>query len=173
MKYIAFLRAINVTRRYVKMDVLRQQFEALGFANIETYIQSGNVIFETDSQDIVRLETLIEEKLADGLGFEVPTMVRTGAEMRTIAHFHTIPPSPSTLYVSFLKSEPSAELRAKLIAKSTEVDLFQLEGKQLYWVWHRELGDSKFTNAKIERTLKTKATRRNISTVQKVVAKYF
>ena len=64
-KYIAFLRAINVGGHTVKMDVLRQLFESLGFANVETFIASGNVIFESKAGNVKALEKKIETCLQE------------------------------------------------------------------------------------------------------------
>ena len=72
-KYFAFLRAINVGGHTVKMDYLRALFEALGFANVETFIASGNVIFETKSKDTNALQREIEKHLHQALGYEVAT----------------------------------------------------------------------------------------------------
>ena len=86
-RYIAFLRAINVGGHTVKMDVLRQQFEALGFANVETFIASGNVIFETTAKNTRTLEKKIEQQLRAALGYEVATFIRTEAELAAIAQY--------------------------------------------------------------------------------------
>ena len=176
-RYIAFLRAINVTNRFVKMDVLRGHFESCGFANVETYIQSGNVLFESENSNSDELEALIEETLLDKLGFSVPTFVRTKAEMGAIADIWPFEQpalvSPESFYISFLKSEPAEELGQKMIASSSVVDEFHVIGRQLYWLWHRPRGDTKFTNTKIEKLLGMAATRRNSTTVGKIVKKYF
>ena len=75
--YIAFLRAINVGGRTVKMDRLRGLFEHLGYADVETFIASGNVIFQSPAEDTRALEQQIEAHLAASLGYEVATFVRT------------------------------------------------------------------------------------------------
>ena len=76
-RYFAFLRAINVGGRFVKMDKLRQQFELIGLSNVQTYIQSGNAIFDTADTNIAELERKIEEQLQAELGYHVPTLIRT------------------------------------------------------------------------------------------------
>jgi uncharacterized protein (DUF1697 family) len=84
-RFIAFSRAINVGGRNVTMAALRAQFEALGFSNVETFIASGNVIFEAASRDSAALQRKIEAHLAKSLGYEVSTFVRTDAEVAAIA----------------------------------------------------------------------------------------
>ena len=78
---IAFLRAVNVGGHTVKMDALRRHFESLGFSNVETFIASGNVIFETPFKNARTLESSIENKLRDALGYEVAAFLRTDAEL--------------------------------------------------------------------------------------------
>lgn len=172
-QYFAFLRAINVKNRYIKMDALRTAFEQMGFANVATYIQSGNVIFETDEpQPHSQLEQSIETHLKQTFGFDVPTMLRTAeqlTELATHAPFDDIDwGSNPTLYVSFLKTEPTAENVQKLLALSNEIEMFSIEGKHVFWLWRRDQGDGKVTNSRLERLLKVPATRRNISTIQKI-----
>ena len=83
-RYIAFLRAINVGGHTVKMDALRVLFESLGFINVETFIASGNVLFETPDGDPQEMETKIEACLRSALGYEVATFIRTRAELAAI-----------------------------------------------------------------------------------------
>ena len=76
-KYLAFLRAINVGGHTVKMDHLRQIFESLGLSNAETFIASGNVIFDVKAGNVKTLEKKIENKLHEALGYEVAAFIRT------------------------------------------------------------------------------------------------
>ena len=92
-RYIAFLRAINVGGHTVKMDVLRQHFEALGFSQVETFIASGNVVFETTAKNTRTLEKKIEQQLRAALGYEVATFIRTTAELAAIAQYQPFPPA--------------------------------------------------------------------------------
>ena len=95
-RYIAFLRAINVGGHTVKMDRLREIFESLGFANVETFIASGNVVFETTALDTAALETRIAAALQAALGYEVATFIRTEAELARIAA-HRLSRSPNSM----------------------------------------------------------------------------
>ena len=85
-RFVAFLRAINVGGHVVKMDQLRQLFEALGFAKVETFIASGNVIFEAKSKDTNALQRRIEKHLHQALGYEVVTFLRTLEELDKVAN---------------------------------------------------------------------------------------
>ena len=86
-RYIAFLRAINVGGHTVKMDILRQLFEELGLSKVETFIASGNVIFETPSQNERELEERIQAKLHASLGYQVATFLRTDQEVASIVTY--------------------------------------------------------------------------------------
>src|SRR5918993_4656593 len=84
MKYVAFLRAINVGGHIVKMDLLRSLFESMGFANVETFIASGNVIFDSKTKSTAALEKKIEKQLHAALGYEVKTFLRTLNEIADV-----------------------------------------------------------------------------------------
>ncbi len=82
LRFVAFLRAINVGNgRTVRMDSLHQLFESLGFSGVETFIASGNVVFETRTKNTKTLERKIEKKLREALGYEVAAFVRTDKEL--------------------------------------------------------------------------------------------
>ncbi len=86
-KYVAFLRAINVGGHIVKMDHLRQLFETLGFDNVETFIASGNVIFDSTSKSTKTLERKIETLLKETFGYPVATFIRSTSELANIANY--------------------------------------------------------------------------------------
>ena len=109
-RYVALLRAINVGGRFVKMAALRTIFEQMGLDNVQTYIQSGNVLFSSPETDKVALEAQIEVQLAKSLGFTVDTMIRGEDEMQALVEKRPFPPETvpddATLYISFLKILP-------------------------------------------------------------------
>ena len=78
VRYIAFLRAVNVGGRVVKMPVLKKAFESLQLSNVETFIASGNVVFETAASDVLKVERKIESRLREALGYEVTTSCTLG-----------------------------------------------------------------------------------------------
>ena len=84
-RHIAFLRAINVGGHTVKMDRLRDLFAGMGFANVETFIASGNVIFDAPAPGTAALERKIETGLLTALGYRVDTFIRTPAELAAVA----------------------------------------------------------------------------------------
>ncbi|HVN55038.1 MAG TPA: DUF1697 domain-containing protein [Anaerolineaceae bacterium] len=173
-QFVAFLRAVNVGGRFVRMEDLRKMFADLGFAQVETFIQSGNVFFSSPDEDAPGLEKRIEAHLAQALGYAVMTFLRTPGELAAIAGYAPFP-SPlaatDTLYVSFLKEHPISEAQQKMLALANPVDEFHFHGRELYWLRHSALGESVFTNAILEKLLRAPATNRNITTVKKMAAK--
>ena len=95
IRYIALLRAINVGGHKVKMDRLRKLFESLGLSNVETFIASGNVNFDSPAEDARTLEKQIEDYLRKSLGFEVATFVRLVSELEAIAGYRPFMPPNS------------------------------------------------------------------------------
>ncbi len=173
-KFIAFLRAINVGGHTVKMDRLRQLFEALGFGNVETFIASGNVIFDSPAKDARKLELQIEGHLKESLGYAVSTFLRTPQEIARVAAYQPFPGSPEepTLYVGFLAAPPSPEAQAKVAACRTAIDEFHIHEREVYWLCHKKFSESLFSGAKLEKALGMATTLRNVSTVRKLAVKY-
>ena len=175
-RYIAFLRAINVGGHTVKMDRLRELFEALGFANVETFIASGNVLFDAASKNTQALEKKIEKQLGDALDYAVETFIRTPDEViavSTYAPFQAEPEaSQAMLYVAFLKEPISKDLEPKVMAFTSSVDALRLHGRELYWLCRISSRESKFSAAVLERTIKMPATFRNMNTAKRLAAKF-
>ena len=175
-KYIAFLRAINVGGHTVKMDVLRQLFESLGFSNVETFIASGNVIFEVKTGNTKALEKKIETCLYEALGYEVATFIRTDVEVAEIAKYKPFPQSQldtaTALNVGFLADPLNDAARQKLMSLRTDIDDFHVHGREIYWLCKKKQSDSKISNAVIEKALGVKSTLRGVNTVDKLAEKY-
>jgi uncharacterized protein (DUF1697 family) len=176
-KYVAFLRAINVGGHTVKMDYLRALFEALGLANVETFIASGNVIFDSKSKNTLALEQKIEKHLQETLGYEVATFLRSTSDLLEVAQYKPFSDADliapeNRLYIGFLPDGPSEPAKQKLLACSTTVDEFHIHGRELYWLCRTAFSDSEFSGARLEKTLGLPTTLRNVNTVRKLAAKY-
>ena len=173
--YIAFLRAINVGGHVVKMDRLRQLFEALGFSGVETFIASGNVLFEAGSGDAAALERRIELTLREALGYDVATFIRTDAELKAVAAHKAFPQTrlaaAAAFNIAFLKEPLDAEADRKVMALRTAIDDFHVHGRELYWLCKMKQSESTFSNAVLEKTIGRPSTIRGFGTVQKIVAK--
>ena len=175
-RYIAFLRAINVGGRTVKMDHLRRLFAEMGFTNVETFIASGNVIFESADTDAARLERRIEAGLQDGLGYRVDTFIRTPDELAAVAA--TWPfgdahrDAPHTLFIAFLGASPDEAARQRLMVNTTAIDAFHVDGREVYWLRRDAVGESSFAGGLLEKALGMPATVRNRRTAAKIAQKY-
>ena len=177
MKYVAFLRAINVGGHTVKMDHLRNLFESLGFANVETFIASGNVIFESKSRSTAALEKKIEKQLQAGLGYEVKTFIRTLDEIADVIRDKSFPATEleapgNILYVGFMSATPDEAAIKKLESLVDDVNDFRLGEREVYWLRRTKVGESQYSGGIIEKTLRTPVTFRNSTTVKKILTKY-
>ncbi len=175
-RYIAFLRAINVGGHTVKMEPLRTLFAALGYANVETFIASGNVIFDSTEATPARLEAAIERHLEQALGYAVATFLRTPAELGAVVGYQPFPTEDGAgihaLYVGFLAAPPDAAAQDRLLAFRSAVDDFHVHGREVYWLCRTKISESPFSGARLEKALGMAATLRNITTVSKLAAKY-
>ena len=171
---IAFLRAVNVGGRTVKMGALKAQFEALALTNVSTFIASGNVIFETRARDLAALEQKIEKQLHGAFGFEVHTFIRSTAEVAEIAvcrpfDAHELEHAASFV-VGFVARPFDAAQHRILRGFDNELDAFHAQGRELYWMSRNKQSESKFSNAAFERALGLRATFRSMKTVQRIAA---
>jgi uncharacterized protein (DUF1697 family) len=171
---IAFLRAVNVGGRIVKMDALRAQFEALGLAKVSTFIASGNVIFETQARHMAALERKIEKQLHGAFGFEVHSFVRSAAEVAEIATCRPFDEGELQHAASFVVgfvARPLDAAQLKVVSGfNSKVDAFHAQGRELYWMSRNKQSESTFSNAVFERALGLRATFRGMNTVQRIAA---
>ena len=176
-RYIAFLRAINVGgRNTVRMGYLRQLFESLGFSNVETFIASGNVVFETASKNARALERKIEGRLREALGYDVATFIRTDAELAAVASYKPFGQSDldgaAALNIAFLADGLDDKASQKLMALRTDIDDFHFHGREVYWLCRKRQSGSKISNAVLEKALGRRSTMRGVNTVRKMAAIY-
>lgn len=175
-RHFAFLRAINVGGHTVRMEALRRHFESLGFSGVETFIASGNVIFETAARNTPALEKKIAACLQEALGYEVATFVRTEAELaRLVAHQPFRPAALNTaaaFNIAFLAQPPDASATRRLMTLRTEIDDLAVHGREVYWLCRKKQSESTFSNVVLEKTLGQAATLRGTSTLSKLAAKY-
>jgi uncharacterized protein (DUF1697 family) len=176
-RYIAFLRAINVGGHNVKMTHLCALFEQLEYANVETFIASGNVIFDTPATQVQLIEQQIEHHLRAALGYAVATFVRSAAELADVAAYQPFTPAElmqpgNSLYIAFLHAAPADAAAQKLLALRTAVDDFHIHGREAYWLCRIRMSDSTFSGALFEKTIGMPATMRNVTTIRKLAAKY-
>jgi uncharacterized protein (DUF1697 family) len=173
--YIAMLRGINVTgSKIIKMEALRASFASLGFKNVQSYIQSGNLIFETPTNSAAALSAKIERRILRDFGHSVSVLLRTPKEMAEIIKrnpFSKDPAiDPSRLYVSFLADvapKDAAELLQPLVAGAEQI---RVMGREVYLYCPKGYGQTKISNNAIEKKLSVGATTRNWRTTQTLLA---
>ena len=168
--YIALLRGINVGgNRSIKMNELKQLLEKLGFSAIQTYIQSGNVIFQTTINDVKKIENMISKGVLDRFTHEVPIVVLDRAEFRKITDENPFildnSMDLSHLHVTFLSDIPTMEAYTEIKDLDFKPDEFQLVNRAVYLYCPLNYSKSKLTNGFFEKKLGVEATTRNWKTV--------
>ncbi len=176
-QYIAFLRGINVGGHRIKMDQLRVHFEEMGLTDVSTFIASGNVIFSADSEDVGDLSARIEQHLAQKLGYEVATFLRTPAQLDAIATLE-LPEgedgaeSFSSIYVSLLRGPAPDDMRARFADLATESDRFWFSGSEMYWGLQGKISESPLFGKGLELAFAgAPTTSRNMNTLRRLAAK--
>jgi len=170
--YVALLRGINVGGKHVlPMASLKQIFEQAGCTAVRTYIQSGNVIFESSGALARRLPDLVQEAIAAEHGFGAPVVIRSVTELTVIVHanpFLTVAEG-SELHVSFLASRPTASRVAALDPHRSPPDEFAVIGREVYLRCPYGLARSKLNSAYFDSALGTVSTTRNWRTTCKLL----
>jgi len=171
-KLIALLRGINVGGKTLKMDALRLSLAALGLEDVQTYVQSGNVIFASKGKSAA-LARKLEARLLDDFGLRVAVILRTAAELGKVLDgnpFLTESPGidRSKLHVTFLSQKPTQAGLQKLAAIKAAPDQLRVVGTEIYLHCPNGYGGTKLSNNAIERALALTATTRNWNTVNKL-----
>ena len=167
--YAALLRGINLgSHAKIKMPDLRQLMLDLGHADVQTYLQSGNIVFTADDQDTDRLAQQIEQRITRDLDLAVPVLLRSHAELtRIVAENPYLKQrsDPATLHVTFLAAAPAHERLAGLDPAFGEPDAFTIVGREIYLACPNGYGRTKLSNTLFERRFRVGATTRNWKTV--------
>ncbi|MGW9684162.1 DUF1697 domain-containing protein [Flagellimonas sp. 2504JD1-5] len=170
--FIAFLRGINVSgQKKIKMADLKQALESNGLDNVQTYIQSGNLVFEADKTNQEKLGETINKTIFSAFGFDVPVLVLTLHEMARIlaANPFSDEPEKKSLYYVLLKTKPKPELVNEFNQIKFENEDFAITDNCVYLRCKAGYGKAKLSNNFVERKLKVKATARNLRTMEKMV----
>jgi uncharacterized protein (DUF1697 family) len=171
---IALLRAVNVGGRSIAMADLKAMFDALGFANARTLLQSGNVVFESGRKTGPALESLLESETAKRLGVECDYLVRSAAQWSALVAANPFAAEarrdPGHLVVMPLKAAPGKQQVAALQAAIQGSETARAKGQALYIFYPDGQGRSKLTISMIEKKLGTRGTCRNWNTTLKLLA---
>jgi uncharacterized protein (DUF1697 family) len=173
--YIAMLRGINIgPHKRIKMDRLRASFEGLEFDQVQTYIQSGNVVFMAGKVSAASLSKKIEGKLLEDFGFSVSVILRTGEEMEKIVGGNPLLKEkgvdPAKLHVAFLSEAPTPAALAKLQGLTLAPDRARFLGKELHLYFPNGTSGSSLWKHPLDRVLSVVTTTRNWNTVNQLLA---
>lgn len=173
-KYVILLRAINVSGHHIiKMKDLLVSLSSLGYQNIQTYLQSGNVIFESENNDVTQLEDQIRDQILNDFGHDITVMVFF--EKYFIKVYQNNPLlgqkeiDQKKLYVAFLNTSPDQVLLSEIVKKFPEIII--MVDKILYVYYTNGYGRTKVNNNFFEKKLKVIATTRNWNTVSNIYQK--
>ena len=174
--YIAILRGINVSgSKLLKMTELKAMLEKLGFEDVVTYIQSGNVIFKTSKKNLPeKISETIEKAIQKKFGFDVPVITTSAGELKKVIDNNPFMKKKGIqldkLHVTFLGTLPESSLVKAIEKLDFSPDEFMIVGREIYLHCPGGYGNTKLSNNFFEHKLKVRATTRNWNTVNKLCA---
>jgi len=172
--YISILRGINVGgNKKIKMDTLREMYTSLGYADVKTYIQSGNVIFRTSKTDVTIIQKEIKSGILLAFGFDVPVLILSVQDFRNALknnpYINAPSKDPAFIHLTFLSEEPDKVIVDNLLSNNYTPDEFVHSYKTIYLYCHGGYGNTKLTNNFFENKLKVSATTRNLRTCNELL----
>ena len=168
--YAALLRGINVGGVRLAMSDLREICGGCGLEQVQTYVQSGNVVFTSPETNGAKLEALIERGISEALDMQIPVLVRSPKQLKAVvadSPYAAAAKDPKALYVTFLKAAPTAA--AVKAVDPQPPDEFTVVGHEIHLNMVGGYGRTKLSNAYFERKLKAVATTRNWRTVNTLI----
>ncbi|MFZ1158488.1 MAG: DUF1697 domain-containing protein [Candidatus Sulfotelmatobacter sp.] len=171
--YVAMLRGINLgPHKRVKMEALRKSFESAGLRNVQTYIQSGNVVFKAGKTSSATLRKKIEEQITGDLGFSSLTILRSQEELGKVIKANPFLKQAGAnhegLHVIFLPKPPETDVLKQLQSLTKAPDESCCLGQEIYLHLPNGFSRSSMMNNPIERKFLVQATTRNWRTVNNI-----
>lgn len=175
MTHLALLRGINVSgHKLIKMDDLKRCLEGVGFENVRTYIQSGNIFVNTHETDPGSVGETIQKAIVQSFGFEVPVFVVGKEDLEACVTRNLFLKEEGVdlkkLYVSFISTEVPENRIMQLNFNFIEPDKIQLDGRRIYLKYHTSPANTKLDNKWIEKSMNVLSTTRNWNTVTQLLA---
>ncbi|MBA2620764.1 MAG: DUF1697 domain-containing protein [Acidobacteria bacterium] len=172
-RYIALLRGINIGGHRVKMERLRELFAELKVENVRTYIQTGNVFFDTYETDRTALGERIERHLFENLGYEVPTFLRTVEEIERAVNIEPFKEIELTddkrFLITFIPKPLAADFVLPLVSPKNDYEILRATGGEVFSVLKIINGRPSNPVALIEKTCEMKTTSRFFHTTIKIL----
>ncbi len=171
---VSLFRGINVGGNHqVKMKVLKELHEALGLSKVTNYIQSGNIVFESDNPNPADLAAQIQKEFDQKFGFHSEVIIRTSAELKELPDRNPFITSAEketkSILVMFLTASPDIQVCQELLNAHSGPEEFFIMDKELFVYYPNGMGRSKLSNVFIEKKLKVLGTGRNWNTVTKLL----
>jgi uncharacterized protein (DUF1697 family) len=170
---ICMLRGVNLGKRRMKMDALRALYESLGLRDVQTLVQSGNVVFRSEHKNLAALSKKIETAIQREFGFYSDVILRSAAELRDTIGRNPFEKrsgiEPNKFLVWFLVSDPGQEIRKQVHAIKTEPEELRIDGREVYIYFPNGMARPKMKWAAIEKILAVRGTGRNWNTVRKLL----
>ena len=171
--FILFLRGINVSgQKLIKMVELREALEKGGFGDVQTYVQSGNLVVKSDLGSAKKVGSSVQKIILDQFGFEVPCLVKFKEEIQKILELNPYDPEhldTKKIFFIMLYAAPVMERFKEIDPKKYLPEEFQLEGDTIYFYAANGAAKAKLSNNFFEAKLKSNATTRNLNTMRKMV----
>jgi uncharacterized protein (DUF1697 family) len=175
MTVISLLRGVNLgPHRRIKMAELRKVYEAAGLRDVQTHLQSGNVVFRTDERDLAKVSRRIEKAFEKNFGFVSAVIVRTSAELKDVIRRNPFAErkaiDPSRLLVWFLATDPGDEARDKVRVIKADPEELYASGRELFIYFPNGLARPKLSSTALDKALNTSGTGRNWNSVTNLLA---
>jgi uncharacterized protein (DUF1697 family) len=177
IKYLALLRGINVSgHNMIKMDALKKMLENMGFQNIETYIQSGNIFFDSEEENAASVGFKIKQEISKVFGYDVPVIMisKTDLELcfKNNPYLKEKECDIKKLYVAFISKELTAAAINDLKISNFKPDEAAIDSNRIYIKYAIGAGKTNLDQKYIEKKLNVVATIRNWNTVTKLLEIY-
>ncbi len=172
--FVSMLRGVNLAQhRRMTMKELRAVYESIGLHDVQTHLQSGNVVFRAEEKNAARLAHRIEDAIEKKFGFRSDIILRTPAELHDAIARNPFAArrgiEPNRLLVTFLATDPGEEAREQVRKIKSHPEELRIDGRELYIYYPNGMARPKVAWAALERILKTSGTGRNWNTVTKLL----
>ena len=173
LHYLALLRGINVSgHKMIKMDALKKALEAIGFSNVETYIQSGNVFVSSEEESAAKVGFLIKQEIFKTFGHDVPVIMVSKADLEFVTQqnpFYKVGEETKPLYICFLSEKPTSSHIQELKDQKFKDDKFEVKENFIFLKYAESPAKTKLDGKIIEKKLQVISTTRNWNTTNKLL----
>jgi uncharacterized protein (DUF1697 family) len=173
LQYVSFLRGVNVGGKVLKMDPVVELYRSLGLADVRSFIQSGNILFNTGKARREGLEVELEGQIRERLAFQVSVIIRSRTQLRAIVEGNPLAAraglEPKGLYVTLLEKDLSNGRTRELPRDEKSLDEFLPSGAEIYLYCPGGYGRTVYSNAYFEKLLGMRATTRNWNTITRLL----